>query len=154
MINVLLALMLIASFLIAMVLHEWSHALVATWLGDDSPRMAGRLTVNLRSHLDPVGLMLAIFLAFQIVTTGPVALGWGKPVSVDPWKLRAKPMAGMLLVSAAGIVFNLLLGLLLAVVARFALPFMVGNIVTVFILQFLVVFAVINVALAIFNLIP
>src|SRR5271157_202859 len=110
MINVWLTLLLIASFLIAMALHEWSHALVASWLGDNSPRSAGRLTVNLRSHLDPVGLMLAIFLAFQMVGAGPVALGWGKPVSVDPWKLRAGPNVGVLLVSIAGIVFNLLFG--------------------------------------------
>jgi Zn-dependent protease len=154
MINVLLTLMLIASFLIAVALHEWSHALVATWLGDDTPKKAGRLTVNLRSHLDPVGLTLAIFLAFRIVIAGPVALGWGKPVSVDPWKLRTNQKTGMLLVSIAGMVFNLLLGLLLAMIARFASPFMTSNIVTIFILQFLIVFAVTNVALAIFNLIP
>ena len=61
--RVLLALMLIVSFLGAIALHEWSHALVASWLGDDTPQSAGRQTLNLRSHIDPVGLMLALILA-------------------------------------------------------------------------------------------
>jgi Zn-dependent protease len=154
MINVLLAFMLIISFLGAIVLHEWSHALVASWLGDDTPRRAERQTLNLRSHLDPVGLMLAIIMAFQPILSGPVALGWGRPVNTDPWKLRGGPNVGLLLVSSAGIVFSLLLGILVAMVTLFITPFLIQNWFTIRILQLLVVFAVTNVALAIFNLIP
>jgi Zn-dependent protease len=153
MINVLLALMLIVSFLGAIALHEWSHALVASWLGDDTPRSAGRQTLNLRSHIDPVGLMLAIILAFQ-PGPGPVALGWGRPVSLDPWKLRGGPDVGLLIVSCAGIVFSLLIGLLVAVISYFFSPFLLQNLVTIRILQLLIVFSITNVALAIFNLIP
>jgi Zn-dependent protease len=154
MINVLLALMLIVSFLGATALHEWSHALVASWLGDYTPQRAGRQTLDLRSHIDPVGLMLAIILSFQQVILGPVALGWGKPVSTDPWKLRGGPNVGVLLVSFAGILSSLLVGLLVAVIAHFTAPFLVQNVVTIRILQLLIVFSVTNVALAIFNLIP
>ncbi len=153
-INVLLALMLIISFLGAIALHEWSQALVASWLGDDTPRNAGRQTLNLRAHLDPVGLMLAIILAFQPILFGPVALGWGRPITVDPWKLRLGPDKGLLIVSLAGIVFSLLVGLLVAVISYFLAPFLAQNVVTIRVLQLLVVFSVTNVALALFNLIP
>ena len=154
MINVLLALMLIASFLGAIALHEWSHALVASWLGDYTPQSAGRQTLDLRSHIDPVGLMLAIILAFQQVLLGPVPLGWGKPVNVDPWKLRGGPNVGVLIVSFAGILCSLIVGILVAIIARFAAPFLVENVVTQHILQLLIAFSATNIALAIFNVIP
>ena len=153
-INVLLALMLIVSFLSAVALHEASQALVASWLGDSTPRSTGRQTLNLGSHVDPVGLMLAIILSFQPISSGPVALGWGKPIDVDPWKLRGGPNAGLLIISFTGIVFSLLVGLLFALIAHFTAPFLAQNVVTIRILQLLVVFSVTNVALAIFNLIP
>ena len=153
-INVLLALMFIVSFLVAISLHEWSHATMATWLGDRTARSAGRQTLSLRSHVDPVGLMLAIILSFQVVLLSPVALGWGKPVKPDPWKLRGGPDRGLLIVTVTGILFSLVVGLLSAVLAGVVTPFLVQNIITIHILQFLVVFAVTNVALAIFNLLP
>jgi Zn-dependent protease len=153
-INVLLALMLIVSFLGAIALHEWSHALVASWLGDDTPRSAGRQTLDPSSHVDSVGLMLAIILSFQPIMAGPVALGWGQPVNVDPWKLRSGPDRGLVIVSCAGMLFSLLIGLLAAVISHFVAPFLVQNVITIRILQLLIVFSVTNVALAIFNLIP
>lgn len=153
-INVLLAFMLIASFLGAMVLHEWSHALVASWLGDDTPQRTERQTLSLQSHLDPVGLVLAIILSFRPILLSPVAIGWGKPVNTDPWKLRGGPNIGLLIVSFAGIIFSLLLGLLVAAITLFIAPFLAQNVITLRILQLLVVFSVTNVVLAIFNLIP
>ncbi len=154
MINVLLALMLIVSFLGAIALHEWSHALVASWLGDDTPRRSGRQTLNLSYHVDPVGLMLAIILSFQPILAGPVALGWGRPVDVDPWKLHSGPDRGLVIVSCAGMLFSLLIGLLVAVVSHFVAPFLVQNAITIRVLQLLIVFSITNIALAIFNLIP
>jgi len=153
-INVLLAFMLIASFLGAIALHEWSHALVASWLGDDTPQRNERQTLNPGAHLDPVGLILAIILSFQPIFAGPVALGWGKPVNTDPWKLRGGPNMGLLIVSCAGIIFSLLIGLLVATITAFMAPFLANNVITTRILQLLIVFSVTNVALAIFNLIP
>ena len=79
MINVILAFMIIISFLISLILHEFGHSLVATWLGDPTPRSEGRLSLSLRMHLDPLGTLLCVILAFFTVPAGPVGLGWGKP---------------------------------------------------------------------------
>lgn len=162
-INVLLALMIIVSFLVAIPLHEFGHALMASWLGDQTPRAEGRQTLSLRSHIDPVGMLLCVIMAFQpllIVPGGvgilPVGLGWGKPVKPDPWKMRIGANAGMQAVAWAGIFFSLIIGLLTAVIIRFVAPFLAdnGNAFTLRIFQLLIVFACVNICLAIFNLIP
>ncbi len=155
MINVLLALMIIAAFLGAIVLHEYAHAVVAYWLGDRTPQAEGRQTLGLRAHIDPVGLLMCVILAFQPVLAGPIGLGWGKPVKPDPWKMRTGANLGVLLVACAGPVFNLLIGLVSAVVVRFSAPFLfIDNPITPRILQFLIVFACVNLSLAVFNLLP
>jgi Zn-dependent protease len=151
-INVLLALMIILSFLVAIPLHEFGHALMARWLGDSS--VVDRQTLSLPAHIDPIGLLMCIILAFQPVLAPPVGLGWGNPVKPDPWKTRMGPNAGVLIVACAGLLFSLLIGLATAAIARFAAPFLVGNVFIVRVLQLLVVFASVNIALALFNLIP
>ncbi|HEV2662822.1 MAG TPA: site-2 protease family protein [Ktedonobacteraceae bacterium] len=151
-INVLLALMIIVSFLVAIPLHEFGHALMARWLGDQS--VMDRQTLSLRSHIDPVGVLMCVILAFQPVLAPPVGLGWGNPVKPDPWKMRVGPNAGVFIVALAGPLFSLLIGLATAGIAHFAAPFLVGNVFIVRVLQLLIVFASVNVALALFNLIP
>jgi len=159
-INVVLAFMIIVSFLISVSLHEVGHALMATWLGDPTARAEGRLSLGLRSHLDPLGTMLCVILAFFAVPSGPVGLGWGKPVKPDPWKLRGGPNAGTLLVSLGGIFMNIIVGVLAAIVLRLlpasftALPTSGGNAFIIRIPQFVLTFASVNFCLAIFNLIP
>jgi Zn-dependent protease len=153
-INVLLALMIIVSFLAAIALHEWSHALMASWLGDRTPRAEGRQTLNLRSHIDPIGMLMCVILAFQPIGAPPMGLGWGKPVKPDPWKMRVGPNAGVLTVAWTGPIFSLLLGLLVTVIARFTAPFLIGNPFTQRAFQLLIVFASVNIALALLNLIP
>lgn len=153
-INVVLALMIIVSFLIAVVLHELGHALVATWLGDPTPRTEGRLSLSLRSHLDPLGTMLCVILAFFSIGAGPVGLGWGRPVKPDPWKLRGGPNAGTLLVALGGILMSLVVGALAAIVLRFLPDSLTANVFAVRIPQFVLAFASVNFALAIFNVIP
>ncbi len=151
-INVVLALMIIGSFLVAIIIHESGHALAASLLGDPTPRSERRLSLSLRAHLDPVGTLMCVLLAFFPFT--PVGLGWGKPVKVDPWKLRGGPNGGTLLVSLAGILTSLVVGLLFAVVLRFTLLSLPVNTITIRIPQLILVFASINISLAIFNLIP
>jgi Zn-dependent protease len=151
-INVLLALMIILSFLVAIPLHEFGHALVARWLGDTT--VVERRTLSLGSHIDPVGLLMCIILAFQPVLAPPVGLGWGNPVKPDPWRMRVGPNAGVFIVACAGPIFSLLIGLATAAIAHFAAPFLVGNVFIVRVLQLLVVFASVNIALTFFNLIP
>jgi Zn-dependent protease len=153
-INVLLALMIIGSFLVAIPLHEFGHALMASLLGDQTPRAEGRRTLSLRSHIDPVGTLMCVILAFQSVALYPVGLGWGKPVKPDPWKMKVGPNAGVFIVAWAGPIFSLLIGLLTALIVRFTAPFLVGNVFIVRLLQLLVVFACVNIALTLFNLIP
>ena len=158
MINVVLAFMIIACFLVAVVIHEYAHALTATLLGDSTPRIQGRQSLSLRAHLDPLGTLLCVILAFQPIIAGPMALGWGKPVKTDPWKLRGGPNGGTLMVSLAGIVTSLALGLLVALLLRFLPAALVNTYQTngiVFrIVQLLTVFASVNITLALFNLLP
>ncbi|HBE24686.1 MAG TPA: site-2 protease family protein, partial [Ktedonobacter sp.] len=116
MINVLLALMVIASFLLAIPLHECGHALMASWLGDKTSRSEGRLSLSLPAHIDPLGTLMCVILAFQPGL--PVGLGWGKPIKTDPWKMRVGANAGVLLVALAGPIFSLLIGLLVALLVR------------------------------------
>jgi Zn-dependent protease len=154
MINVVLALMIIGSFLVAVIIHEFGHSLMASLLGDPTPRSEGRLSPSLRSHIDPVGTLLCVILAFFPVAAGPVGLGWGKPVKVDPWKLRGGPNAGTLLVSVAGMLMSLGVGLLFALVLHFLPLTLLTNALTARITQLVTVFASVNICLAIFNLIP
>ena len=152
-INVVLALMIIGSFLVAIPLHESGHALMASMLGDRTPREEGRLSLSLRSHIDPIGTLMCVLLAFQPILG--VGFGWGKPVKADPWKMRVGINAGMLLVAWAGLIFSLLIGVLVSVLVRFLVPIQLFNSqVAVHAIQLLIVFASVNICLAIFNLIP
>lgn len=163
-INVLLALMIIASFLVAIPLHELGHVLMASWLGDRTPITEGRRTLSLRPHIDSLGLVLCILLAFGMtisslggVYTTAAGIGWGKPVKSDPWKLRSGPNSGTLIVALGGIVFSLLIGLLVAGIIRVLGPaFLQGtnSDLTIRLFQLFTVFASVNVCIALFNLIP
>jgi Zn-dependent protease len=136
---------------VAIVIHEFAHALTASLLGDPTPRSQGRQSLRLRLHLDPLGTLLCVVLAFS--PAGPLGLGWGKPIKTDPWKLRGGPNVGTLLVSLAGIVVSLVLGLLVA----FAIQFFVSlqfNGITARVDQLLTVFAAANIAIGLFNILP
>ena len=156
MINVILAFMIIGSFLVAVIIHEFGHSLVATMLGDPTPRKEGRLSPSLRAHIDPVGTMLCVILAFFPVAAGPVGLGWGKPIKVDPWKLRGGPNFGTLLVTLGGMLMSLVVGVLFAFMLHFLPPsfFNPNNAYLIRITQLVIVFASVNICLAIFNLVP
>lgn len=154
-INVVLALMIIASFLAAIALHEYGHALMAYWLGDHTGSTQERLTLSLRPHIDPVGTLLCVVLAFQPLYMLPVALGWGKPVKPDPWKMKVGANSGVLIVACAGPLFNLIIGVLAGVLVHFLANFQQdGNVLLVRLLQLLIVFATVNICLTLFNLLP
>ena len=151
-INVVLAAMIIVSFLIAIPLHECGHTLMALWLGDRTPRDEGRLTMSPRVQVDPVGLLMCVLLAFQPYLA--IGFGWGRPVKPDPWKLRVGANTGLLMVACAGILFSLIIGLLSALVVHFLPAQLYANAYIVRIPQFFEVFASVNICLALFNLIP
>ena len=129
---------LVAAFIVAIAVHEASHALAATLLGDPSPRKAGRLTLNPLRHLDPLGTIALFFVGF----------GWGKPVSVSPWNFKIGQVTGMALVAFAGPLSNLVTA------AAFGLPIRLGMDLPGQVLTIFFLIASINVLLAVFNLIP
>src|SRR3990167_1484127 len=133
-------LVFILAFLIAITIHEAAHAFVADKLGDPSPRLAGRLTLNPIAHIDLYGTVLVPFLLLFIGS--PFVFGWAKPVPVDPYNL-AHPKKDSALISFAGPLANILLATALAILFRFGL----GNELTLALIRF-------NVVLAVFNLIP
>jgi Zn-dependent protease len=99
-------LFLLPILLASMTLHELAHALVATRLGDPTPREQGRLTLNPIVHIDPLGTaMFAITYFYSSFT-----FGWARPVMVQPRYFR-KPKEHMALVAVAGPVVNLVLAL-------------------------------------------
>jgi Zn-dependent protease len=98
-----LAVLVVFSILVAITVHEFSHALLATLLGDGTARRLGRLTLNPLRHLDPTGTVMILVAGF----------GWGKPVPVNHQRLARGPL-GMSLVAAAGPLSNLALAFLVA----------------------------------------
>jgi Zn-dependent protease len=130
----------IPGLLVAFVLHEFAHALVADRLGDPTPRYRGRLTLNPLAHLDWIGLIMLWIFRF----------GWAKPVPVNPHNLRGGPRVGMMWVALAGPAMNVLLAALsLLAYGRLAQAGGGGLLGT------LLVFSVIyNIYLAAFNILP
>jgi Zn-dependent protease len=96
------------TLVIAITVHEFAHAKVADLLGDDTPRMNGRVTLNPLAHLDPIGSLMMIFAHF----------GWGKPVPVNPYVLNKRSPAALMWVSLAGPMSNFFLAILAAIPLR------------------------------------
>lgn len=150
MLDVILSLMIIVSFLAAIPLHEWAHAQMAYQLGDRTPGTLERKTLRLGSHIDPIGTLMCVIMAFQAY----IGIGWGRPLKPDPWKMKVGANTGILLVASAGPLFNLLIGLVVAALTRLIIPIAGGNIALLLLMKLLTVFATVNIGLAIFNLIP
>jgi Zn-dependent protease len=137
---------------IAVILHEISHGVVALWFGDDTAKRAGRLTLNPVPHIDPFG---SIILPALGALSGFPVLAWAKPVPVDPKRLRHQ-RRDMLFVSLAGPATNLLLMLAAALLTRE----LIQGRGYVFLDQlppvaaFAFSFATVNLFLGLFNLLP
>lgn len=146
----------IPAVLIAITIHEYWHGMIAYKLGDSTAAEAGRLTLNPLAHLDPIGTLMLILFRF----------GWAKPVPVNFNNLN-HPKRDMIYVSLAGPVANILTAIIFALTLRLSYYFffritVVQN--TIFLkliitlikgwLLFLQTGVIINLALAIFNLIP
>ena len=96
------------ALLIALTFHEFNHAALATRLGDPTARATGRLTLNPKAHLDPLGTMMLLLAGF----------GWAKPVEVNPAYIRGNPRFGMAVIALAGPLANVLLAFLFAIPIR------------------------------------
>jgi Zn-dependent protease len=143
--------LLIGILLFSIVLHEVAHAWVARREGDDTAERLGRITLNPIPHLDPIGSVLVPVVLASL--PGGFVFGWAKPVPVNPTNFR-DPVWGDIRVSLAGIVVNLLLAVGFAVVlvpfTRLAPPGPGWALAE----SALVYGVLINVILAVFNLIP
>lgn len=130
--NPLLFFVLLISLVISITIHEFFHAFAAFKLGDSTPKLQGRVTLNPVSHVDPLGLAALIFFGF----------GWGRPVEYDIYNLRS-PKRDVLLISIVGPLSNLVLAFLCFLVIKFFGDF-----------GFLQVLLQLNLVLFVFNLIP
>lgn len=130
----------IPALLIALTIHEYSHARMAVALGDPTPRFMGRLTLNPIAHLDPIGLLMLWLAKF----------GWAKPVEINPNNFD-NYRRGMLLVSLAGPLSNVLLALVTSVVI--AVFYKMSLLTTVWIKLLTMLYSY-NIILAVFNMIP
>jgi Zn-dependent protease len=130
------------AFTIAITVHEASHAWMADKLGDPTARLMGRLSLNPLVHYDPVGTTLLLVLVFL---HSPFPFGWAKPVQFDPYNLK-NPRRDSALISLAGPVSNIILAIIAAILVRIV-PFSPISALFESII-------VLNVVLAIFNLVP
>ena len=124
-------------------IHEYAHALVATKLGDQTPRLQGRLSLNPMHHLDPIGALMIILLGF----------GYAKPVAVNARNFK-NPKVGMALTALAGPCANLLMALIFLLLKNIVMAISTTNVLAIALLYFFVFAASINVGLAVFNLLP
>ena len=129
--------------LVAIPFHEAGHALAAWLLGDPTAKREGRLSLNPFRHFDLMGTLCMVL----------AGVGWAKPVSTDPRNFK-NPKAGMALTALAGPVANLLLAYLAMVVWKLLYYWAPVTVGTVFAARFLQYLVMMDVSLAVFNLIP
>ena len=102
--------LLLPAIVIGLSMHEFAHAAVAYKLGDNTPKLQGRVTINPMAHIDWVGLVALFFCGF----------GWGQPVQINPYNFK-KRRRDELLVAVAGVAMNLVIAALFTVVAKLVL---------------------------------
>ena len=140
-------LIILPGIIIGLSFHEFAHAKASSVLGDPTPRLQGRVSLNPVSHIDPVGFLLLLLIGF----------GWGRPVQIDPryYKHRRRDE---LIVSLAGVTMNLLIAVLTAGIMRLAYeagsPFLFGTSAGGILWSVLQSAVSINLVLMFFNLIP
>jgi Zn-dependent protease len=137
------------TLLIAFTIHELAHALSADYLGDDTPRRMGRISLNPMVHLDLMGTILLLVAGF----------GWAKPVLVNPYQMRGDPRRNMAIVALAGPVSNIFMAILASIPFRLGLlditsSFTNEHNIIPSVGYLLFSFLWINIILAVFNMIP
>ncbi len=138
-------LLLVAASLLCITLHETCHGLAAYWLGDDTAKRQGRLSLNPLRHVDLMGLVVMAICRF----------GWAKPVPIDMRRFK-RPKTGMALTALAGPVSNLLLAyvaVLLAMVCA-GVYLRTGSTAVYYVWTFFYLVEIISAGLAVFNLFP
>lgn len=133
--------------IIAMTFHEYAHALAAYKLGDDTPKIQGRLNLNPLSHIDPIGIVLLLVAGF----------GWGKPVQIDSRNFDGKYSISKAeaIVAAAGPIMNFALAFVFSII-YYIISAIMGSYVFATSIWSVVLYSIImtNIGLGVFNLIP
>ncbi|OGK23268.1 hypothetical protein A3F58_00565 [Candidatus Roizmanbacteria bacterium RIFCSPHIGHO2_12_FULL_37_9b] len=140
--NPLLFFVYLIALLVAIAVHEFSHAYAADYLGDPTPRLAGRLKLNPLAHIDGIGLLFLLFFGF----------GWGKPVGFDPYNLK-NPRKDAAIISLAGPFSNFILAILLSIVLKFIIFLRLSPLQSMAFF-FLAPIISLNIILGVFNLLP
>lgn len=141
------AISIVIAIVMAVVIHEFCHAWMATYLGDPTAKYLGRLTLNPLAHLDPVGTIMLFIAGF----------GWGRPV---PFSLKylKNPRVDAALIALAGPLSNLVIALLFAFPYRYlfldGLDLASASAVTVFLFKLIKTIIDLNLILMVFNLLP
>lgn len=135
--------------LASVIIHENAHGVAALWLGDETAKKAGRLTLNPVKHLDPVGsVIMPLFLFFANLPM----FGYAKPVPVNPRNLKGTDRTGFALVAAAGPFSNFCLAFIASIALKHLAPV---NLIAPSITQKVVLYVLQwNLVLAAFNLLP
>lgn len=144
-INLTYLVVVFGSILVSMTLHEAMHAFASHWLGDDTAKMEGRLTLNPLSHIDP---FTTVLLPLMLAAIGAPPFGAAKPVPFDPRRVKFGEF-GAAIVGVAGPLTNLVLALIAGLVVRFGVFDDTG-----IVFDILITFIVVNVSFFVFNMIP
>jgi Zn-dependent protease len=139
-------LIILPAILIGLSFHEFAHAFAADRLGDQTPKLQGRVTINPAAHLDPFGFLALFFIGF----------GWGKPVEVNPWNFK-KMRRDSLIVDLAGVTINLILAVIFAGVLKLLSVYhfaFLGTYMGSVVVKMIFDIVSINIVLMVFNLIP
>lgn len=146
----------VAVLIMSVVAHEFAHAYAAYKMGDDTAHLSGRLTLNPFKHLDIFGsILLPLFL---VISKAGFVIGWAKPVPYNPNNIR-DPKKGTIIISAVGILTNLAIavvfGLLVRLYISTGMPiYAIDGFNLSPILKISTIIVLVNIVLAIFNLIP
>ena len=133
------------ALILALSIHESFHAIAALWMGDDTAKRQGRITLNPFKHMDPVGTVLLLLVGF----------GWASPVQIYPANFRNRK-AGTIVTALAGPLSNLLFAFISTLIYYTLYGVAIANQTEVVatIAYFFLIFAAYNIGLAVFNLIP
>lgn len=141
---VVIFLITIVAFFISLAVHEFAHGFTAVKMGDPTPKLAGRVTLNPFKHISLSGLLCFALLG----------VGWAKPMPINPLNFK-KYRKGIRLTSIAGILANFILGLICAIIFALIIAFApVSNVYIEYILLTLQYFMLVNSFLALFNILP
>jgi len=140
--NPLLFIIYLSSLLVAITIHEFSHAWTADYLGDPTPRLQGRLKLNPLVHIDTMGMVFLLLLGF----------GWGKPVQFDPYNLK-DPRRDAAWISIAGPSSNFILAIILSLLLKLFIILQLDMLTIIGSLIFVPMIRM-NIMLGVFNLLP